>query len=96
MGNPLYSDELGKMCFNTANKFQIDGWYVDAKLIIDPVNYGTWKGDIIVIGEYNEQDDKPVTVKIEIGTHIDYFVGFNCAISPNAQNYLRDNMVNIV
>ena len=96
MGAPLSIDEEGKMCFNAAKNFQIDGWYNDAKLIIDPVNDGTWTGNIIGIGEYNERDDEPVTVKIETGTQTDYFVGFNRAIGPNSQNDLGDNMVNII
>ena len=52
--------------------------------------------NIIGIGEYNEQNDEPVTVKIQKGTYTDYFFGFNCAIGPNAKNDLGDNMVNIV
>ena len=76
--------------------FQIDGWYNDAKLIIDPVNDNTWTGNIIGIGKYNERDDEPVTVKIDTGTQTDYFVGFNQAIGSNSQNDLGDNMVNIV
>ena len=72
------------MCFNAANKFQIDGGYNDAKLIIDPNNKVTWTGNIISIDEYNDWDDELVTVKIEIGTPTEYLFGFNRAIGPNA------------
>ena len=65
MGNPLYSAEEGKMCFNADKNFQIDGWYNDENLMIDSVNEGTWTGNIIGIGKYNKRDDEPVTVKID-------------------------------
>ena len=83
MGNALYSDEVGKMWFNAANKFQIEKWYNDAMLIIETVHEGTWTGNIIGIGEYNERDDEPVTVIIDTVTQTDYFIGFNRAIGPN-------------
>ena len=96
MGNPLYSDEIGMMCFNAAKNFQIDGWYNDAKITHDPINEGTWTGQIIGIGEYDLRTNQPVTIKIETGTSSDYFVGFNRAVGPNVQNDLGDNMVNII
>ena len=47
MGNPLYSDDIGMMCFNAAKKYQIYGWYNDKKITHDPINKGTWIGQII-------------------------------------------------
>ena len=96
MGNPLYSDEIGMMCFNAAKNFQIDGCYNDAQITHDPINEGTWTGQIIGIGEYDLRTNQPVTIKIETGTSSDYFVGFNRAVGPNVQNDLGDNMVNII
>ena len=34
MGNPLYSDDTGKMCFNPAKNWAVS-WYDDYKIEID-------------------------------------------------------------
>eukprot|EP00579_Thalassiosira_antarctica_P009866 CAMPEP_0201916614 /NCGR_PEP_ID=MMETSP0903-20130614/6206_1 /ASSEMBLY_ACC=CAM_ASM_000552 /TAXON_ID=420261 /ORGANISM="Thalassiosira antarctica, Strain CCMP982" /LENGTH=1007 /DNA_ID=CAMNT_0048452479 /DNA_START=32 /DNA_END=3051 /DNA_ORIENTATION=+ len=95
MGNPLFSDEVGNMCFNPAKNFQIDGWYNDAKITLDPMD-ATWEGNMVGVGEYDLRGDKPVTIKIETGTPQDIFVGFNRAAGPNLQNDLADNLVNVI
>ena len=64
MGNPLYSDEIGITCFNAAKKFQIDVWYNDANITHDPVNEGTWTGQIIGTGKYYIKTNNNVTIKI--------------------------------
>jgi hypothetical protein len=101
MGNPLYSDDVGKMCFNPAKNYQIDGWYNDAKLTLDPAGKNgpaslPWEGDVVGVGEYNLRTDQPVTIKIETGTPQDIFVGFNRAAGPNEQNDLADDQVNVI
>ena len=84
------------MLFNYANKFQIDGWHNDAKITHDPVNGGTWTGQIIGIIDYNLQNKQSVTINTDTGTIYDYFFVFNGAVGPNVQNELGYNMVNII
>ena len=77
MGNPLYSDDVGQMCFNPAKNYQIDGWYNDAKVVLDPrqnINMMGWmtgpaalpfEGDVVGIGEYDKRAaNEPVTIKV--------------------------------
>uniref|UniRef100_A0A7S4R946 Uncharacterized protein n=2 Tax=Ditylum brightwellii TaxID=49249 RepID=A0A7S4R946_9STRA len=95
MGNPLYTDEIGKMCFNPAKNWQL-GWYGDKYVEVDPLLNSLSLHTLVGIGEFNEQQQQPVVVKIETGTPKDYFVGFNRAVGPNAQNDEADNEVTIV
>ena len=79
MGNPLYSDDIGRMCFNPAKNYQIDGWYDDAKLVLDPLENidpqgrlvgpaaMPWEGNVVGVGEYNlRQANEPVTIKVSL------------------------------
>ena len=79
MGNPLYSDDIGQMCFNPAKNYQIDGWYNDAKLVLDPLENidpqgrmtgpaaMPWEGNVVGVGEYNlRQANEPVTIKVSL------------------------------
>ena len=84
------------MCFNSAKNFQIYGWYNDANITHDPINEGTWTGQIIFIGEYDLLTNQTITIKIDTGTSSYYYVGFNCAVGPNVHNDLGDNMVGII
>jgi hypothetical protein len=55
MGNPLYSDDVGKMCFNAAKNWQI-GWYNDRKQTLNPLSQGSdWSQTVTMVGvaEYN-------------------------------------------
>ena len=45
---------------------------------------------------YDLRTNQPVAINIETGISSDYFVGFNHAVGPNSQNYLGDNIVNII
>ena len=104
MGNPLYSDDVGKMCFNAAKNFQIPGWYDDAKITVDPAGFNgpptySSTNNILGVGEYslfNITPGLPVTIKVETGTPNDYFVGFNRAAGSNLHNDLADDMVTII
>jgi len=91
MGNPLYSDDIGKMCFNAAMNWQLD-WYNDKKQPVDlRVNPSTIV-DLVEIANYNTTaNNHPVVVKIETGTSTDQFIGFNRAIGINAENDEADN-----
>ena len=56
-----------------SENFQIDGWYNDAKLTLDPAGVIgdaslTWTGDIVGVGEYNLRTDQPVTIKVSCCT----------------------------
>ena len=96
MGNPLYSDDVGKMCWNAAKTWQI-GWYDSNKIIIDPKAQQFWSGTIVGIADFdNNPDQYPVVVKIETGTSTDQFINFNRAKGVNSQNDEADNEVTIV
>merc|ERR1712176_1515278 len=96
MGNPLYSDDVGKMCFNPAKNWYL-GWYGSDYVTFDPSTEGCWTGTIIGIGEWDSGNyGLPVDIKIETGTSDDYFIGFNRATGPNAQNDEADDEVTIV
>ena len=65
MGNPLYSDNVGKMCFNSAKSWFL-GWYSDAYANFDPSSELEWKGRIIGIAEWaNGKNALPVSVRIK-------------------------------
>jgi len=96
MGNPLYSDDVGKMCYNAAKNWQI-GWYDAAKLLINPSAEPSTTVNLVGIAEYNNRpNNEPVTVKIETGLTDKFYVGFNRATGANAQNDEADNEVTIV
>mmetsp|Transcript_28472 Transcript_28472/g.58444 ORF Transcript_28472/g.58444 Transcript_28472/m.58444 type:complete len:790 (+) Transcript_28472:137-2506(+) len=103
MGNPLYSDNVGKMCYNPAKNYQISydgrGWY-DQKYIYDAFpesNGGHWRGTFVGVGEYDKiQDGQYIVAKIESGGSDDLFVGFNRAAGVNADNDEADDLVTII
>merc|ERR1740124_919526 len=97
MGNPLYSDEEGQMCYNPAKSWQI-GWYKDSVSILDitqsSVNHVQ---TIIGVANYGNNDaGMDVVIKLETGTSTDYFVGFNRATGITAQNDEADDEVTII
>ena len=99
MGNPLYSDDVGKMCYNPAKNFQI-GWYDDENgnvITLNPRVDSVWNGTIIGIADYASNTlRRPVVIKIETGTDTDQFIGFNCATGVNSDNDEADNAVTMV
>lgn len=107
MGNPLYSDETGKMCFNPAKNWQLStggtyNWYGDRKILIKPPLTNTngsfmFTIDMVGVSDYsNNPMELPVVAKLETGTTNDYFIGFNRATGANSQNDEADNEVVIV
>ena len=97
MGNPLYGDDLGKMCFNPAKNWAI-GWYDSRKNEVNINNNVINHVETIVgIADFdNNPEQRNVIIKLETGTSNDYFVGFNRAIGVNLQNDEADNEVTIV
>jgi hypothetical protein len=95
MGNPLYSDDIGAMCFNAAKSWQL-GWYDDSKIVIDP-REGSWRGTVIGVADYdNNPQNHPVIVKIDSRTGTDQFITFNRAAGINRHNKEADNEVIIM
>jgi hypothetical protein len=97
MGNALYQDDIGAMCWNPAKSWQI-GWYGSNRKTIDPrQGSGTWSGTIVGIANYDTNpEDYPVIIKIETGTGADQFIGFNRAMGVNRHNDEADDEVTIV
>jgi hypothetical protein len=98
MGNPLYSDDVGKMCFNPAKNWYLN-WYDEYKTTVD-IRVPNILKQITMVGiaeiKDNNPNKKPAVLKLETGTSNDYFVGFNRAIGKNSQNVEADNEVTIV
>lgn len=96
MGNPLYSDDIGAMCFNAAKSWQLS-WYNDNKLAIDPRQQRTWMGTMVGVADFgNNPNQYPVVIKIETGTETDQFIAFNRATGINRHNDEADNEVTVV
>ena len=96
MGNPLYSDDVGAMCWNAAKTWQV-GWYDNSKISISPQVGQLWTETIVGIADFdNNILNHPVVVKIETGTATDQFIAFNRATGVNRQNDEADNEVTIV
>ncbi len=96
MGNPMWGDDTGAMCFNPAKSWQL-GWYNSHRLLLDPRQQAYWEGEIIGVADFSRNDfDRPVIVKIETTTHVDLYVGFNRATGANRQNDEADDEVTVV
>jgi hypothetical protein len=105
MGNPLWGDDKGKMCFNAAKNFQLavgnDAWYNDGPGEIITWDSGVDGGTVLEttmvgIAEFDKiTENNPVVVKLETGEKLDYYVGFNRATGANSQNRLASDLVTI-
>lgn len=95
MGNPLYSDDVGAMCYNAAKSWQL-GWYDSNKISIDP-RQGSWTGTIVGVADFaNNPAGYPVVVRIATGNQFVQFIAFNRAIGVNSDNVQADNKVTVV
>eukprot|EP00957_Ditylum_brightwellii_P166145 12648960-Ditylum_brightwellii.AAC.1 len=94
MGNPLYGDDNGRMCFNPAKSAFI-GWYDDKKITIDLRQSHSQVHRIYGISDYGSSSSSLVNIKLETGLNEDYYVGFNRATGINGQNDEADNEVTI-
>jgi len=100
MGNPLYSDDVGSMCYNPAKSWQL-GWYdspASNKVTIRAQDTDNWTGDIVGIADYdNNPNNLPMLIKVLFPSDSNtYFIGFNRAKGPNADNVMADDKVTIV
>ena len=106
MGNPLYKDDVADMCFNPAKTFQITAnggdWYDPTHIeTFDPFN-GAWSGTLVGIAEYGnmigntDHMHSRIVLKIETGTKLDLYLGFNRATGMNEDVKQGLNMVTIV
>jgi len=100
MGNPLYSDDVGKMCYNPAKNYQLN-WYDSAKSNFKVYDGQSISQELVGIADYlNNPNGLPVTLRLQIGDTNPpsgaYFVGFNRATGANEQNDEADNEVTII
>ncbi|KAL3817830.1 hypothetical protein ACHAXA_002697 [Cyclostephanos tholiformis] len=107
MGNPLYKDDVADMCFNPAKNYQITanggGWYDPGRVeTYSPSTGAIWQGKLVGVAESGvvngnaEHANSRLVLKIETGTRIDLYVGFNRATGMNEDNKQASNMVTIV
>eukprot|EP00804_Cyclotella_cryptica_P015357 CCRYP_007991-RA/>CCRYP_007991-RA protein AED:0.05 eAED:0.05 QI:388/1/1/1/0.6/0.5/6/917/663 len=102
MGNPWFQDDVGQMCFNPAKTFQIanaGAWYNTRYTLTWESGTSApnlWQGNIIGVADYdNNPQGLPIVVKLETGTDVDYFVGFNRAYGVNVDSKIAKDMVTI-
>jgi hypothetical protein len=97
MGNPLYSDDVGKMCFNPAKNWYVN-WYDDYKTTVDITVPNISKAvSMVGVAEIKVNNNElPAVMKLETGTSNDYFVAFNRATGINSDNDEADDEVTIV
>jgi hypothetical protein len=97
MGSPLYSDNVGQMCYNPAKNWQL-GWYTSNELLFNPFTAPfSWTGSMVGIADFeNNPDNHTVVLKIESDTSEDIFIGFNRATGVNSDNDEADNEVTII
>ena len=97
MGNPHYSDD-GMQCFNGAKNFQLDWYEASSKVTFDPKVEGFTSETVTLVGvgEYNLRVTHPIVVRLSGVSGADYFIAFNRATGPNAQNDEADDKVTIV
>ena len=103
MGNPLYQDDVGAMCFNPVKNFQIaqghNSWYPRQHILhFDSGIIGgtSWSGRMIGVAEENlNAGNHPIVIKFETGNDADYFLGFNRATGPNSDNQQAHDKVTL-
>jgi len=98
MGNPLYKDDEGKMCFNPAKNWAVN-WYDDYKIEIDITKASIGQAvEMVGVAEIkvDTNNKRPAVMKLETGTSNDYFVAFNRAVGINGDNDEADDEVTII
>ena len=83
------------MCFNNAKNWQL-GWYTDRRATVTPLVSSSWTGNLVGVAQYNSTlDGQFVILKVEGGTSLDYYVGFNRATGINSGTVEARNQVTI-
>jgi len=95
MGNPLYGDELGKMCFNPAKSWFLEWYPGSGELVFDKNTDSVMRKKLVGAGEWENPNQGQVVIKIENGDK-DLFVGFNRAAGANSQNDEFDDEVTVI
>jgi len=72
MGNPIYSDENSRMCFNPAKSWMLN-WYPGAYDEINPDRQPAYYQRLIGAGEWTSCTQGVVSLKIEIGNEDEDF-----------------------
>eukprot|EP00580_Thalassiosira_gravida_P017482 CAMPEP_0201658610 /NCGR_PEP_ID=MMETSP0494-20130426/1481_1 /ASSEMBLY_ACC=CAM_ASM_000839 /TAXON_ID=420259 /ORGANISM="Thalassiosira gravida, Strain GMp14c1" /LENGTH=1055 /DNA_ID=CAMNT_0048135709 /DNA_START=93 /DNA_END=3260 /DNA_ORIENTATION=+ len=110
MGNPLFSDDVGDMCFNPAKNYQIvmsgegrpsgGNWYGAERVetFDTSVDGKSWDGRLVGIAEYDKigsNSNDRIVLKLETGRKHDLYVGFNRATGFTSDNQMASNQVTI-
>jgi len=87
MGNPSYGDDGPQICWNGAKSWE-STWYNSDSETVDAVNGGTFKGELVGVGDWAldkfTSGEHHVVIKIPDPTsNLDYYVIFNRKIGPN-------------
>jgi hypothetical protein len=73
------------MCFNAPYSWQL-GWYADKSTTLDPFVTPSWSGRLVGLAEYDKAEGtENIIVKVETGTEIDYYLGFNRQTGINSE-----------
>ena len=100
---PCYAILSTQRCFNAAKNWQLPWYNADnGKKVLDPSSgsssFAPTTLTLVGIAEYTARIDRfsqPVTVKLETGTDIDFFIGFNRAVGPNSHNDEASDQVTV-
>ncbi|KAL7455237.1 hypothetical protein ACHAWC_006804 [Mediolabrus comicus] len=105
MGNPLWGDNQGKMCFNAPKNYQLakayGAWYSKGPGTIMDWDSGedggtSFTATMVGVAEFNKiKDDNPIVIKLETGDKTDYFIEFNRAIGPTSQEKQAQDKVTL-
>lgn len=90
MGNPLFEDDIARMCFNPVKNYQIaanGGWYRNERVAhFDSGTAGgtSWSGRLVGVADY-ATSRHPVVLRLATGNRAAWFLGFNRAVGANAE-----------
>jgi hypothetical protein len=106
MGNPLYGDDMGAMCFNPAKTWQLQlyphanvpsSWYDSQDFITVDTSAGAQAFEMIGIGEYKLNNlHRAVALQVKSVSGPDQYIAFNSAKGANFQNDEADDQVSIL
>jgi len=95
MGNPLYSDAIGKMCFNPAKSWFLEWYPGSGELVFDKDTDSVMHKKLVGAGEWTNSNQGQVVIKIENGKQ-DLYVGFNRKAGANSQNKEFSDEVTVI